>query len=189
MSIILLSYNAFGLQKLDTEPLIPRGCHQKIFQKSFLPLCKGRELRGYASFRCLSTWTSRTCRLSRRPLACSPFFPQGHAWLQKHASAHEPAPKSEKIIGQTRLRMAMRSGILLCWRLRMLMKRALKLYVLPSSRYLETISRSSDLQHNPTLLVADKCLRHLRVEGCPSMTGQAPGPALHKDYNIIIETE
>ena len=141
LSIILLSYNAFGLQKLDTEPQIPRGCHQKIFQKSFLPLCKGRELRGYASFRCLSTWTSRTCRLSRRPLACSPFFPQGHAWLQKHASAHEPAPKSEKIIGQTRLRMAksgkflgqtrlrmaMRRGILLCWRLRMLMKSALKL--------------------------------------------------------------
>ena len=127
LSIILLSYNAFGLQKLDTEPLIPRGCHQKIFQKSFLPLCKGRELRGYASFRCLSTWTSRTCRLSRRPLACSPFFPQGRAWLQKHASAREPAPKSGKFIGQTRLRMAMRSGILLCWRLRMLMKRALKL--------------------------------------------------------------
>ena len=127
LSIILLSYNAFGLQKLGTEPQTPRGCHKDTFQKSFLPLCMGRELRGCASFRCLSTWTSRICRLSRRPLACSPSFPQGRAWLQKHASAREPAPKSGKFIGQTRLRMAMRSGILLCWRLRMLMKRALKL--------------------------------------------------------------
>ena len=33
LSIILLSYNAFGLQKLDTEPQTPRTCHQKIFQK------------------------------------------------------------------------------------------------------------------------------------------------------------
>ena len=96
LSIILLSYNAFGLQKLDTEPQTPRTCHKDRFQKSFLPLCRGRELRGCASFRCLSTWTSRTCRLSRHPLACSPFFPQGRAWLQKHASAREPAPKSGK---------------------------------------------------------------------------------------------
>ena len=38
LSIILLSYNAFGLQKLDTEPQTPRGCHQKRFQ-NFFYLC------------------------------------------------------------------------------------------------------------------------------------------------------
>ena len=54
-------------------------------------MCKGRELHGYASCRCLNTSTSRTCRWSPHPLVCSPFSLQGRALRRKRASVREPA--------------------------------------------------------------------------------------------------
>ena len=64
----------------------------RIRKTELSPLCKGRELHGYASCHCLNTSTSRTCRWSPHPLVCSPFSPQGRALRRKHASTHEPAP-------------------------------------------------------------------------------------------------
>ena len=58
----LPSYIGSCPQKQDTEPQTPVRSREDISSKIWSPLCTGRVLHDCASSRCLSTWTSRTCR-------------------------------------------------------------------------------------------------------------------------------
>ena len=139
-------------------------------------MCKGRVLHGCAFFRCLSTWTSRTCHWSLHPLVCNPFSPQDRASLQKRASVHEPAP-SDFFNGANQIENchAQRYSALLA-------------AAHADEEGVEAVGLAvlavpgPHLEHSPswllTWLVAGKYLQHLQVEGCPSKTVPTQGPTI-----------